>query len=78
MRLGGLRWLAAVGLSVCVFTSACATVKPWQREKLASPVMDPDTAESQLAIGYRSKLLESKTGGGLPGTASGGGCGCTQ
>jgi hypothetical protein len=35
-------------------------------------------AEPALAAEYRAKLLESKTGGGLPGTAAGGGCGCTQ
>ena len=28
--------------------------------------------------GYRAKVVESKTAGGLPGTTPGGGCGCTQ
>jgi len=35
-------------------------------------------AETELATQYRSKVVESKTAGGLPGTAPGGGCGCTQ
>jgi hypothetical protein len=27
---------------------------------------------------YRAKVLETRTGGGLPGEAPGGGCGCTH
>jgi hypothetical protein len=34
--------------------------------------------EDGFAGDYRAKVLESKTGGGLPGDAPGGGCGCTQ
>jgi hypothetical protein len=40
-------------------------------------MVDP-FGETELAAQYRSKVVESKTGGGLPGTATGGGCGCTQ
>jgi len=39
-------------------------------------MVDP-FAYGELATQYRSKVVESKTGGGLPGTAPGGGCGCT-
>lgn len=35
-------------------------------------------AEEGLPGEYRAKVVESKTGGGLPGDAPGGGCGCTQ
>jgi hypothetical protein len=31
-----------------------------------------------FAATNRAKVLESKTGGGMPGSAPGGGCGCTQ
>jgi hypothetical protein len=65
-------------LALGAAASGCAAVKPWQREKLAAPVMEAAFVESPLEIGYRAKVVESKTGGGLPGTASGGGCGCTQ
>jgi hypothetical protein len=40
-------------------------------------MVDP-FSNGELATQYRSKVVESKTGGGLPGTAPGGGCGCTQ
>jgi ABC-type molybdate transport system permease subunit len=65
-------------LAVGIASAGCARVKPWQREKLASAVMTLPLAQPPLAVSYRSKLLESKAGGGLPGVAAGGGCGCTQ
>jgi hypothetical protein len=59
--------------------AGCARVKPWQRGRLASPAMQSMLASGNAVdVGYRAKVLESKTGGGLPGTAPGGGCGCTQ
>ena len=61
-----------------LLSGGCARVRPWQREKLASAVMTLPLAQPPLAVSYRSKLLESKAGGGLPGVAAGGGCGCTQ
>jgi hypothetical protein len=54
----------------------CARVQPWQRGHLARPAML--VADDGVAAGYRAKVLESKTAGGLPGSAPGGGCGCTQ
>jgi len=56
----------------------CARVRPWQRERLASAAMVVPLSEPPLSAGYRSKLLESKAGSGVPGTPAGGGCGCTQ
>lgn len=56
----------------------CAVVHPWQREQLASPAMRDPFGDTEVSAQYRAKVLESKTGGGLPGTAPGGGCGCTQ
>jgi Domain of unknown function (DUF4266) len=71
---------AAVTLALAcgVLLGACAPVRPWQRSRLASAVMALPLAEPPLAVGYRAKLLESRVGGGLPGVAAGGGCGCTQ
>jgi hypothetical protein len=57
---------------------ACVRVQPWERGRLASWAMADPFGDTELAVQYRSKVVESKTGGGLPGTAPGGGCGCTQ
>jgi hypothetical protein len=56
----------------------CATVRPWEREHLAKPCMEADLGQSLMAAQYQEKVVESTTGGGLPGQAPGGGCGCTQ
>jgi hypothetical protein len=58
--------------------AGCVAVRPWQREALSRPALVVPLAEPPLATGYRAKLIESKTGGGLPGSPAGGGCGCTQ
>ena len=58
--------------------AGCARVKPMERGKLASPSMTVGLGEDGFARAYRAKLVESKTGGGLPGTSPGGGCGCAQ
>jgi hypothetical protein len=62
----------------CAAGTGCARVKPYQREQLASPAMTVRFAEEGFPGEYRAKVVESKTGGGLPGDAPGGGCGCTQ
>jgi hypothetical protein len=52
----------------------CATVKPWQRETLADPIMQPGRnpiATAQLDHVYFSR--EAASGGT---TVGGGGCGC--
>jgi hypothetical protein len=69
---------ALAAAEVILAMSGCARVKPWQRERLATAAMVQPAAPSPLATGYQSKLTESKTGGGVPGVAAGGGCGCTQ
>lgn len=74
-----LRRVAWVCLAVCSLGHfGCAVVKPWERGKLASPAMEARFGEDGFAGEYRGKMLESKLGGGLPGDAPGGGCGCTQ
>jgi hypothetical protein len=72
---------AVLKLVVAALFSAwigCAAVRPWQREHLAKPCMRTAASADPLAQLYRAKVLESTTGGGLPGSAPGGGCGCTQ
>jgi hypothetical protein len=56
----------------------CVRVSGVQREKLASPSMMVGLGDAGMAGSYRAKFVESKSGGGLPGSAPGGGCGCAQ
>ena len=65
-------------VALALAAGGCARVKPYQREHLASPAMTVRFAEEGFPGEYRAKVVESKTGGGLPGDAPGGGCGCTQ
>ena len=61
-------------LTLVAFTGGCEAVKPWQREALADPIMQPGRnpiAASQLEHVYTSR--EAATGGA---TVGGGGCGC--
>jgi hypothetical protein len=65
--------LAAMALSL-LLAGGCATVKPWQRETLADPIMQPGRnplAAAQLDHVYFSR--EAASGGT---TVGGGGCGC--
>jgi hypothetical protein len=65
-------------LAVALTMAGCARVRPWERARVASaPMVNPLVGEG-LEGRYRAKVLESKTGGGAPGIAPGGGCGCTQ
>lgn len=68
----------AIAVAALAGTASCARVRPYQREHLASPAMTVRFAEEGFPGEYRAKVVESKTGGGLPGDAPGGGCGCTQ
>ncbi len=54
--------------------TSCATTKPYQREHLANPVMNPDGDGDQEAL--RAHMLGTREGtvGGFG--AGGGGCGC--
>ncbi|HKP98640.1 MAG TPA: DUF4266 domain-containing protein [Fibrobacteria bacterium] len=63
-----------VGLSL----TGCAAVRPWEREALASPCMQSPFAKTALEAEYQDKIVQTTTGGGLPGDAPGGGCGCAQ
>ena len=67
-----------LGSALLLMSYGCATVRPWQREYLAKRCMDARFGEEGLAGEYSAKLTEAFTGGGLPGDAPGGGCGCTH
>jgi hypothetical protein len=65
-------------LALGLLLEGCANVKPWEREKLASPCMQSPFAKTALEAEYQNKLVQTTTAGGLPGDAPGGGCGCVQ
>jgi hypothetical protein len=68
-----LRLAAVLSLAL----SGCVAVKPYERERLASPEMESPFAPVDLAA-HRDKVVQTRTAGGLPGGVVGGGCGCTQ
>lgn len=73
--------LACVAASCILALSSgagCVRALPWQRGDLARWSMEHRFGEDPLSAQYRSKVLETLAGGGLPGEAPGGGCGCSQ
>ncbi len=72
-RLVRLAVLAAV-LSVSTLLTACATVQPWQRGRLASPCMQ-FSPDGELAA-FASHWQESREGAAGGNSLQGGGCGC--
>jgi hypothetical protein len=78
MRRSRKRAHTLLWLSLGLLWQGCAAVKPWEKEKLASPCMQSPFAKTALEAEYQDKLVQTTTGGGLPGDAPGGGCGCVQ
>jgi hypothetical protein len=70
--------LRLLGPATALFACGCAAVKPYERERLAAPCMQSPFDRSDLDAAYQDKLMQTRTGGGLPGDAPGGGCGCVQ
>ncbi|MCZ6775142.1 MAG: DUF4266 domain-containing protein [Ignavibacteria bacterium] len=64
--------VVAVGLAV----QGCATVKPYEREKLADPIMERQNQFSKQTL--EQKFFSTREGsiGGASGI--GGGCGCAK
>lgn len=59
---------------VLLLLSGCATVRPWERERLARPDMELSSSpELSSAEGHATEVREGAIGG-LGG--AGGGCGC--
>ena len=69
------RWFGlAVTLGLALGASACATVRPEQRQLLADPVMQFKAGErDQRAKDHVLEYREGAIGGG---SVKGGGCGC--
>ena len=55
---------------------SCVTVKPWEKEKLADPIMEP---QSQFAKQKLDEKFFSSREGSMGGSGGiGGGCGCAK
>lgn len=76
-RTGVFVWLARGVLAVLlVSTAACVRVRPHERQRLSTTTMVPPFESA--AGEHDGKATQTRTGGALPGTVAGGGCGCTQ
>lgn len=64
-----MRWAV-----LAIVLSGCATVAPWERERLAHPAMsDAPDPEAAAFDGHAAGATESALD---PGASGGGGCGC--
>jgi len=65
-----LRWLWVLGLAQVLM--GCATVKPYEKENLADPIMSISSAEALREL----KWLEAREGSTGGAGGAGGGCAC--
>jgi hypothetical protein len=65
--------LAAAALASAL--GGCANVKPYEREKLADPIMDPGSGGKQT---LEQKLFSTREGSIGGGNGVSGGCGCAK
>ena len=63
-----------LGALILIAASGCATVKPWQRETLADPIMQP--GRNPIAAAQLDHVYFSREAGSGGTTVGGGGCGC--
>jgi len=68
-----LRVLVLIVLTL-VHVAGCATVRPWQRERLAHPCMQLD--DDPAGAGYDAHVRAVRVPDIRAGAARGGGCGC--
>lgn len=67
---------AATALALAFSLGGCATVKPYEREKLADPIMNPDDPLGKQSV--EQKLFSTREAGTGGGSGVGGGCGCAK
>lgn len=63
-------------MTATVMLSGCAAVKPYEREKLADPVMDPGGQFTKQTL--EQKFFSTREGSIGGPTGIGGGCGCSK
>ena len=72
----GLLPLAVAG--VVLMTAACSNIQPWvkpyERDKLADPIMAWD--RDAISAGYLDHIREAREGSRGASGSAGGGCGC--
>ena len=68
-----LKLLAAAAAGLL---ASCAAVKPFEREKLADPIMDPGSHFSKQTL--EQKFFSTREGSIGGGAGVGGGCGCSK
>jgi hypothetical protein len=61
-------------LALTLVLVGCAHVKPYERETLSRPSMDPTTESGETR--FQAHLRESREGATASSGAAGGGCGC--
>lgn len=59
-----------------LLAAGCAAVKPYEREKLADPIMDPESPVSKQSL--EEKFFSTREGSAGGGGGMGGGCGCAK
>ena len=69
-----MKYRLLIPLGVLLLLSGCATVKPWQREGLADPIMIMD--ENPIEAGMKEHHLDYREGSRGATGAQSGGCGC--
>ncbi len=67
-------WVLSALMLMVLLMSGCETVKPWQREALADPIMQPGRNPISAAQLEHVYLAREAASGGT--TVGGGGCGC--
>lgn len=69
--------LLLILISLCA-VSGCSNMEPWvkpfERQNLADPLMNPD--RDPISAGYRHHVFETRQASRGAGSVSGGGCGC--
>ena len=70
--------LARILILACLALAAigCAAVKPFEREKLSDPIMDPGSHLSKQTL--EQKFFSTREGSAGGGSGVGGGCGCAK
>jgi Domain of unknown function (DUF4266) len=62
---------------LAVFMNAsCVSIKPWEKEKLADPIMEPQSQFAKQKLD--EKFFSSREGSMGGGGGIGGGCGCAK
>ena len=71
-----LRTAGMLAAALALSLSGCANVKPYERGKLADPIMNLD--QSLFKQTLEQKLFSTREGGMGGGTGVAGGCGCSK